>query len=105
MTLDNETPEPFSEWAICELMGHRKLAGRVSEATLAGGAFFRIDVPGVPTEGEPDPVIATQFYSPAAVYCITPVSEEHARMMAKRFRPEPVSRYEIPSVAGDRGPF
>ena len=83
--------ETFQEWAILELMGHRKLAGLVSEATIAGGAFIRIDVPGAKGNA------ATQFYSPASVYCITPVSEELARQTAQSYQPAPVSRYELPA--------
>ncbi|MGE5801580.1 MAG: hypothetical protein ACM358_04945 [Gemmatimonadota bacterium] len=61
----------FEGWAIVELMGHRKLAGHVSEVTIAGAAMLRLDVPSEP------PV--TQFYGGAAIYCITPTSEELAR--------------------------
>ena len=75
----------FEEWAILELMGHRRLAGRVSEETIGGAAFIRIDVP----DG------ATQFYAPGAVYCITPTTEALARQFAKGNRPQPVSRYEL----------
>lgn len=80
----------FDEWAVLELMGHRKLAGKVSEATIGGGAFIRIDVPGVEKEWE-----ATQFYAPGAVYCISPVSEDIARRFAANTRPAPVTRYEL----------
>jgi hypothetical protein len=80
----------FEGWAILELMGHRKLAGKLSEATIGGGAFIRIDVPG--DEGD----VATQFYAPGAVYCITPTTEEIARGLAKGNRPTPVTRYELP---------
>ena len=65
--------ERFAEWAILELMGHRRLAGFVSDVEIAGTTFFRLDVH---TEHEP---ITTQFYSPAAVYCITPATEAIAR--------------------------
>jgi hypothetical protein len=34
-----------SGWAIIELMGHRRLAGWLSEEEVAGAAFLRIDVP------------------------------------------------------------
>lgn len=34
-------------WAILELLGHRRLAGRVSEVTLAGTTMLRLDVPSV----------------------------------------------------------
>lgn len=87
---DKQEPT-FEGWAILELMGHRKPAGMVSEVTLAGGAFIRIDVPG-----EKGPT-ATQFYSPAAVYCITPTTENLARAFAQRAQPEPVTRWELPS--------
>jgi hypothetical protein len=83
----------FEGWCVLELMGHRKLGGLVSEATIGGGSFIRIDVPGAP--GRPG---ATQFYAPAAVYGITPTTEEIARRLAVRFRPEPVSEWELPKL-------
>jgi hypothetical protein len=83
--------EKFEGWCILELMGRRKMAGKVSEASLGGGAFLRIDVPG---EGSN---VATQFYSPSAVYCITPTTEEIARQVAPRWQPAPVTRWELPA--------
>jgi hypothetical protein len=38
-------------------------------------------------------VYATQFYSPAALYCLTPTTEEMAR--AARARPTPVHQWEL----------
>lgn len=32
-------------WAIVELFGHSKIAGEISEQTIAGGPFLRVDVP------------------------------------------------------------
>lgn len=90
--IESEPKEPsFEGWAVVELMGHRKITGRVSEATLAGGAFLRIDVPSSPP--------ATQFYAPAAIYCITPTTEATARGYAQRNVPEPVTRWEMPQLA------
>lgn len=88
--MSTEAPA-FEGWAVLELMGHRRLAGYLSEATIGGGAFVRIDVPGL---GD-DPV-ATQFYAPGAVYCITPTTEDVARAVARRNQPEPVHRWELP---------
>lgn len=79
----------FRGWAILELMGHRKLAGHVSEVTIAGAAMLRLDVPS-------DPPV-TQFYGGAAIYCITPTTEELARQVAAASRPTPISRYELPA--------
>lgn len=81
----------FEGWAILELMGHRRLGGFVSEATLAGGAFLRIDVPAEAEGTKP----ATQFYSPSSVYCLTPTTEETARAVAKLAQPAPVQRWEL----------
>ena len=99
--------EAFEGWAIVELMGHRRLAGFVTEQEIAGGAFLRLDIPGPehPEDDEDDgPAVAlkggfeggvTQFYSPQAVYCITPTTQDIAWAIGKRSRPAPVSRYEL----------
>ena len=89
MNTEDQTPA-FEGWAVLELMGHRRLGGWLSEAVVAGSAFVRIDVPG---PGE-DP-IATQFYAPSAVYCITPTTEATAHAVARLSRPEPVTRWEL----------
>lgn len=92
--------DQFEGWAILEIMGRRRLAGWVSEATIAGAGLLRIDVPGT----EPGVVSATQYYSPSAVYALTPTTEAIARAVACRFQPEPVTRWELPQleVARDR---
>lgn len=79
--------ERFDDWAILELMGHRRLAGRVSEAEIASGSFIRIDVPSDPP--------ATQYYSPGAIYCITPTKEVMARCVTQNTAPRPVERWEL----------
>jgi hypothetical protein len=81
--------EKFEQWAILELMGHRRLAGKVTDAEIGGGAFIRIDIPMRNGEN------STQFYSPGAVYCITPTTEEIACKMAMTYQPEPVNRWEF----------
>ena len=77
--------QTFEEWAILELMGHRKLAGKVSESTIGGAPFIRIDIPGS----------ATQFYNPSAVYCITPTTEDLATAFAKTNTPKPIEMWEL----------
>ena len=79
----------FEEWALLELMGHRKLAGRVSEAVIGGTALVRIDVP------TGDDSFATQYYGGSAMYCITPTTEEIARKVAEHYQPEPVHPWEL----------
>lgn len=81
----------FEGWAILELMGHRRLIGRLSTATIAGASFLRIDIP------REDGTESTQFYSPSAVYAITPTTEELARRAAHLNTVAPVSRFELPA--------
>lgn len=85
--------DQLDEWAIVELMGHRRLAGHVSEQEIAGQAFLRLDVPA-------DPPV-TQFYSASAVYCITPTTEEIARAVGARTAPAPVHRFELEAARAE----
>ena len=85
--------ETYEGWAILELMGHRRLAGYVSEAELAGGKFIRIDIRPEQREADAQPVM-TQYYSPSAVFSLTPTTEDIARAMANR-TPAPVSRFDL----------
>ena len=78
----------FDEWAVVELFGHQKIAGRVTEQTIGGTAFVRVDVPAVNSQPE-----FTKLYGDKAIYSITPCSEEFARLAAARIRAEPVSVY------------
>lgn len=84
----------FNEWALVELFGHQKIVGKVSEATLAGGAFLRVDVP----EFNKEPAF-TRLYGPGAIYSINPVTEEVARGLLTHYRNRPVERFELPQLA------
>lgn len=64
--------DKFEQWAILELMGHRRLGGYVQEVELFGAALLRIDIPGE------DDKWATQLYGAQAIYCLTPATEEAA---------------------------
>lgn len=87
--IENTNP-PFTQWAVLELMGHRRLCGLLMEQEIAGHNFLRIDCPIA--EGG----MTTQYYSPSAVYCITPTTEELVRKMASTNSPAPIHRYELP---------
>lgn len=81
-------------WCVLELMGHRRLAGYLSQQDVASTAMLRIDVPCDPP--------TTQYYSGSAVYCITPTTEDIARHLAKRVPAAPVQRWELPAAPADR---
>lgn len=94
--MDVETKEKFDCWCIVEIMGHRKLAGRVTEETVGGTAFVRIDCPPVGEREEaygqilPSRPAFTQYLGGTSIFSITPCSEEVARQAADRFRDYPV---------------
>ncbi len=88
----NET-DKFDTWALVELFGHQKIVGRVTEATIGGCALLRVDVPANGSEPA-----YTKFYGSGAIYAMTPVSEEIARTLLERIRPEPISRYDLPRI-------
>jgi hypothetical protein len=103
---DTAAQPSFSEWCILELMGHRRLAGKVTECQVAGQGFLRLDVPAPLPEQEQliptSPWTATQFYSPSSVYCMTPVTEATARKIALLNQPTPATRWEL--TRGDGKP-
>jgi hypothetical protein len=93
----SEETGTFEGWAFLELMGHRRLAGKITEATAAGVALLRLDVY---CGDAPTPEV-TQFYSAAAIYCVTPSTENLCRAFALQARPRPVAAYELPSPRAD----
>lgn len=80
-------------WAIVDLFGHQRLAGLVSEATIGGGSFIRVDVPAVDGQ-EP----FTRYFGGAAIYSISPCTEVVAKAIVKGSNPRPVTPYDIPQL-------
>jgi hypothetical protein len=80
--------EKIQFWAILELFGHNQMAGMLSEDSIGGCAFIRVDMP--PEDGK---VGVTKWFSNGAIYSITPASEEVVRAFLRRFKPSPVTVY------------
>lgn len=81
--MNSEDQEKFDQWAIVEVMGHKKYAGRVTEQQIAGAGLVRVDVPEVKVGEKVHPAY-TKLIGPSSIYCITPVTEELARKAASR---------------------
>lgn len=81
-----ERTEGFASWAVVELFGHQRIAGRVTEATIGGCAFVRVDVP-VTEKRE----AYTKYFSNGAIYALTPCDAEVGRLAA-----EDIERYTVP---------
>ena len=82
----------FDNFCIVELFGHQKIAGRVTEQTIGGQPFVRVDVPQ--TKRHP---AFTRMFGNGAIYSITPVDSETAHLAAENLYTEPVTVYISPS--------
>lgn len=79
----SENDTRLDTWAVVEIMGHKVYAGRVTEH----GPFIRIDVPAV--EGVE---AYSKLFGASSIYCITPCTEEVARVAANRHRARPLDQ-------------
>lgn len=107
-----------SVWAIVELMGHVKLAGRLTEEEKFGTKMGRLDIPAAPLHpvaecllcsgtgecnGTPCPMdrcgphYVSQFFGGGSVYRITIVTEAVARHVGKQTTSAPVSPSDFPT--------
>lgn len=71
--------ERFETHALVELFGHVRLAGKVTEQTIAGTGFIRVDVPDTKRKKG-----FTRLFGTSAIYSMTPVSEEIAQALAEQ---------------------
>lgn len=76
---------PEYEWAVVEIMGHRKHAGRVREEERFGAKMLRVDVPTItiapPAEEGGQPVVTvekwtTHWYGGPSIFSFTLTDEE-----------------------------
>lgn len=111
----NQEPEV---WAIVELMGHVRLAGKLTEEEKFGSKMGRLDIPkhekcccpNADRASVESPTVecvrcngagffttfTTQLFGGASVYRITIVTEAVARQVAKQHQPAPVSPWDFP---------
>lgn len=85
--IENKLLEIF---AIVELFGHTKIAGKVTEQNIAGTNMLRVDVP----ETSKNPGF-TRFFGNAAIYAINPVTEEIVNAYAERLSVQPIQIYDL----------
>lgn len=91
-TVSAEAPvtdqEPGWDWAIVEIFGHRKHAGRIREEERFGTKMLRIDIP---VEG--DPAVKgwrSHYYSGGSIFSLSLTDE--ASVMAANVPYRPASR-------------
>jgi hypothetical protein len=87
------TTEKFELWCLVELFGHNKIAGLVTEQTIGGSSFIRVDVPAIAETQS-----FTRFFNGSAIYAINPMSEEAAIAIAERLRTKPIDIWDMGDI-------
>jgi len=85
--------EKFETFAIINLFGHHQLAGKVTEQSIGGATFIRVDVP----ETTKQPTF-TRYLNPSAIYDINPVTEEVVNIKAESLQVTPITMWDIREV-------
>lgn len=87
--------EKFEQWAIVEVMGYQRLAGKVTEQAVGGTSFVRVDVPEV---GCCQPF--TKLLGSGAIYAITITDEETAKAAAGHLLQRPMDEWSARRMLG-----
>lgn len=87
-----ENPK-FEAYALVELFGHQRMAGKVTEQTIGNSAFIRVDVPE--TTSQP---AFTRLLNPSAIYAINPITQEAMEELARNLDKAPLQAWEIREV-------
>lgn len=77
-TTINSAEENLDCWALVEIFGHTKVAGRVTSRKVGVNVMIQVDVPRGDTEFS-----YSQLFSPQAIFSINPTTEEWCRRWAK----------------------
>lgn len=92
--------QQFEAWGLIELFGHNKLAGRITEQTIGGCHFIRVDVPAVGDIPE-----YTRCFTQGAIYGLTFTSEDVARRLAAGLQARPIMEYQLQVNPQGRLPY
>lgn len=91
--MSTEQNQSFDQWAILEVLGHQKYAGKVSSQSIAGASMLLLEVPEVKNEEVTLPAFQ-KFFNTSSIYCVTPVSEDYAMRMAEQLSKHPIEGYD-----------
>jgi hypothetical protein len=116
MNQQKEQVGELETWAIIEVMGHQRYAGFVRQVPMGGAVMIRVDVPALPEKQDkytyydydrggaavektrtlPAVPTFTKFLGVAAIFAITPCTEEVARAAVERMRAVPAAELSMP---------
>jgi hypothetical protein len=86
-------------WGIVEVMGHSQYAGRLSEHSSLGVPLVRVEVPE--TSSQP---AFEKLLGAAAIFRITPCTEEVARKSAEHLSVRPLSLVSLAAAPSSMRP-
>jgi hypothetical protein len=86
-----EPEAPADEYAIVEIMGHRKHVGRIREVERFGSKMLQVDVP---TDGDFAKGFVSHFYAGGAIFGVTYTDLATVERANKPY--EPFRRYIAP---------
>ena len=75
----NSTDEVLDFWAFVEVMGHSKIAGRLTTRKLGVSVMLQVDV----LKPEGAGIAFSKLFSPSSIFSITPVSEDYCAKWSK----------------------
>ena len=82
--------EKIELFAVVELFGRQRIAGKVTEHAFGTSIFVRVDVPE--TASQPS---FTRLINPSAIYAINPVTEPVMIEMAKSIQQKPIEAWDV----------
>jgi hypothetical protein len=102
--LTDAAGEDLNCWALVEIFGHTKVAGRITTRKFGVNMMLQVDVPKGAAEFS-----HSQLFSPAAIFSINPTSEEWCRRWAERsYNPSPLpylpERLSVTAASESDGP-
>lgn len=109
-THSNQQEQPPALFAIVELFGHQRVAGRITQQSFGGANFVRVDVPEIEVE-EREYVEGkgyvtqrrtiqqhTRSFGGGAIYAINWCDATTAAIAARAIKHEPLSPYSVKSA-------
>lgn len=95
-TAPTEEPRPeLKAWAIVELFGHQRLVGLVTVDPVEFPGMVRVDVPDLLKDGKVIRRGLTRYVGKAALYGVTPVTEETVRQLLPTVDGAPTQPYSF----------
>lgn len=91
----NGTDEALDCFAFVEVMGHSRIAGRLTTRKLGVQVMLQVDV----LKAADGTTAYTKLYSPSSIFSITPVNEDYCRKWSAQ-----AARYDfkpVPYVHGE----